>query len=117
MTSPVGSPLSHRLRELQTALVAISPVVALLVPAQWIERHPPPCLFTTVTGVRCPGCGMTRAVSCALHGRLRDAVRYNPLVVVVLPLAAFEWVQFIRQAIKVFNWPNLRRYVRNLGPT
>ncbi len=42
---------------------------------------------------------MTRAVSCAVHGRLRDALRYNPLVVVVLPLAVFEWLQFMRRAI------------------
>jgi hypothetical protein len=27
-------------------------------------------------------------------------MRYNPLVVVVLPLAAFEWLQFMRGAVK-----------------
>lgn len=84
---------------LLTLLVAALPVLALLVPTRWIERHPVPCLFTAVLGVRCPGCGMTRAVSCAVHGRLGDAMRYNPLVALVLPLATFEWLRFMRGAI------------------
>lgn len=82
---------------------AVLPLLVLLIPTRWIERHPVPCLFTAVLGVRCPGCGMTRAISCAVHGRLRDAVSYNPLVVLVLPLAAFEWLQFMRGAIKDFT--------------
>jgi hypothetical protein len=100
MRSPAGSPLSQRLQELLTALVAVLPLVALLIPTRLIERHPAPCLFTALAGVRCPGCGMTRAVSCAIHGRFRDAIHYNPLVVIVLPLAAFEWLQFMRRATK-----------------
>ncbi len=92
MSVPVGS---QRLRGVVTALVAVLPLLALLVPTRWIERHPVPCLFTAVFGIRCPGCGMTRAVSCAAHGRFKDAFHYNPLVVVVLPLAIVEWLRFV----------------------
>lgn len=91
---------TQRVRVLLALLLAILPLLALLVPTRWIERHPLPCLFTAVVGVRCPGCGMTRAISCVAHGRFRDAVRYNPLVVLVLPLAALEWVKFMRGAIR-----------------
>jgi len=69
------------------------PLAFLLIPTRWLEAHPAPCLFRAVFGVRCPGCGMTRAASCALHGRLRDAWRYNPLIVIVLPLLAYEWLR------------------------
>lgn len=49
---------------------------------------------------------MTRAVSCAVHGRLGDAMRYNPLVLLVLPLAAFEWFMCVRGAVKDFAAAN-----------
>jgi Protein of unknown function (DUF2752) len=49
---------------------------------------------------------MTRAVSCAIHGRLRSAVRYNPLVVIVLPLAAYEGFRFVREAVYDFTSAN-----------
>ncbi len=80
-------------------LIGAAPLLVLLVPTRWIEQHPVPCVFTTVLGVRCPGCGMTRAVSCAVHGRLQDAMRYNPLVALVLPLAAFEWLRYMHGII------------------
>jgi hypothetical protein len=96
----------QRTRAPLTLLPYVLPLLVLLIPTRWIERHPVPCLFTAVLGVRCPGCGMTRAVSCAMHGRFKDAMRYNPLVVLVLPLAAFEWLQFMREAINDFTAAN-----------
>lgn len=93
----------------QTIVVAMLPLAVMVVPSRWIERHPVPCLFSKVLGVRCPGCGMTRAVSCAFHGRFRDAVRYNPLVVLVLPLAAIEWLRFVGGAIGMHRVANLIR--------
>lgn len=100
MSGTTPSSLARRLRVSQAVFVAILPVVVLLVPSRWVERHHPPCLFSAVFGVRCPGCGMTRAVSCAAHGRLREALRYNPLVVLVLPLAVGAWLGFARDTVR-----------------
>lgn len=38
------------------------------------------CMFHTLTGLDCPGCGMTRAAYALLHGRFVQAVRYNPFI-------------------------------------
>ena len=38
------------------------------------------CLFHTVTGLYCPGCGGTRAVRTLLKGDYRMSVQYHPLV-------------------------------------
>ena len=46
----------------------------------------PSCAFHEVTGLYCPGCGSTRALYYLLHGELREALRYNALFVLVLPL-------------------------------
>ena len=36
-----------------------------------------PCLFYRFTGLRCPGCGVTDLCLALLHGRYREALRYN----------------------------------------
>lgn len=40
-----------------------------------------PCIFHTVTGLYCPGCGGTRAVLALLHGKIGQALYYHPFVV------------------------------------
>src|SRR4051794_38488830 len=51
----------------------------------------PPCVFHLVTGLHCPGCGATRCVYSLVHGDLRQAAAYNPLLLVILPFLA-GWI-------------------------
>lgn len=48
----------------------------------------PRCMFHRLTGLDCPGCGMTRATHAALHGSFGDAFALNPLGVLVMPVVA-----------------------------
>lgn len=52
------------------------------------DRFPfwPPCVFHQLTGLQCPGCGGTRAVAALLHGHLREALHFNALLIVLLPV-------------------------------
>ena len=50
----------------------------------------PRCIFHTVTGLDCPGCGSQRAASALLHGHLLDALNFNLLFVAVLPFVAYS---------------------------
>ncbi|HSA93803.1 MAG TPA: DUF2752 domain-containing protein [Terriglobales bacterium] len=43
------------------------------------------CLFRILSGLPCPGCGMTRALSSLLHGDGAAAFFYHPFVFAVLP--------------------------------
>jgi hypothetical protein len=52
----------------------------------------PRCMFHELTGLHCPGCGSTRAAHALVHGRLLEALRFNPLLVVGLPLVALAMV-------------------------
>lgn len=45
------------------------------------------CLFHNVTGLPCPGCGMTRSVVCCCHLRFTDSIAYHPLGPIV-----FVWL-------------------------
>jgi len=81
----------------QTGLVAMA-VLAGLVGAAWIFAIDPSgspwyprCGLHWLTGLHCPGCGCLRAAHALLHGRLADALAFNPLFVVAVPLAAIAW--------------------------
>ena len=47
----------------------------------------PKCLFKSVTGLSCPGCGAQRATHELLHFNLKSAFAYNALLVVSIPYA------------------------------
>jgi hypothetical protein len=51
----------------------------------------PLCAFHWLTGLHCPGCGCLRATHALLHGQFADALAFNPLFVVGVPLAALVW--------------------------
>lgn len=46
----------------------------------------PPCVFRTLTGFYCPGCGGTRAVLELLHGNLFHSFYYHPIVLYTVVL-------------------------------
>lgn len=69
------------------------PIVFCMIPTSWFESRRSLCLIYNLFGVRCPGCGMTKALSCAVHGDFKQALRYNPLVMVVLPLLCYAWLR------------------------
>lgn len=62
-------------------------VLASISPEQ-IEAWPIICPYRRFLGFECVGCGLTRATSLALHGRIDNAVALNALIVLVLPILA-----------------------------
>jgi hypothetical protein len=54
-------------------------------------------MLHTSTGLFCPGCGALRSLHQLLHGHLAAALRFNPLLVLSLPFAAFFFLRCARQ--------------------
>ena len=46
------------------------------------------CTFHALTGLDCPGCGMTRAAYLLMHGHPGLALQQNPFIVVI-PVVAY----------------------------
>lgn len=56
----------------------------------WLSEtgHGIPCIFHAVTGLQCPGCGVTRMLSALLHGDWRGAWESNAAVLTLSPVLA-----------------------------
>lgn len=98
--------MRNRMRNLirLTAPALIAGAVLLLLAALGLGV---PCLFFAVTGLYCPGCGVSRMLLSLLRLDFSAAFRYNPAVMTALPFLA---VLFLSMGI---------RYVRTgkLSPT
>jgi hypothetical protein len=87
---------------------------ALALVAGWVVYTYPPaasawyprCVFHSLTGLDCPGCGGTRALHQLLHGHVGEAFKLNPLLFVLLIVAFFAAPAFWRgETPKFFEKP------------
>jgi hypothetical protein len=79
-----------RLDPFVVGLPATALVVALWDPAR--NGGPPLCPFRGLTGVPCPGCGLTRAAGAFFRGRIGDALQVHPLIPLVIVQLLAVWL-------------------------
>ncbi len=58
------------------------------------------CPLALVFGLPCPGCGLTRALGLATHGRFAEAFQYHPLWPALLAYFVFLWVYQMVEVVK-----------------
>jgi len=51
-----------------------------------------PCIFNKITGLFCPGCGMSRAVHSIFKFNFNQAIRYNGLILIIPPMLVFYYL-------------------------
>jgi len=112
---PKINPSRRPLLVLGAALAGIAAVIFFFNPAT--AGIYPACQFHRLTGLNCPGCGMTRAAYALLHGKFLAALRDNALFVLAVAGVAgrggwLKWKQWRGRArgeflpVKYF-WPLL----------
>ena len=89
-------------RKIRIALVFCAGAVCA-VGAFYLYHHNPysyplPCIFHLLTGLYCPGCGAGRACYSLLHLRFKDALSYNPLMTLLIPLICLYIM------VRVIDW-------------
>src|SRR5467141_3420786 len=69
----------------------------------------PLCPVFRYLHVYCPGCGATRALAALLHARVAEALHYNALAVLLVPvlLAYFAVAYWKARRDEVFTWPRV----------
>lgn len=70
-----------------------------------------PCVFYTLTGLKCPGCGVTRMALCLLRFDFVGVWQQNPVILCLLPLgaavAADVAVRYVRSGVSLpHKWAN-----------
>ena len=70
------------------ALVAMGGAAVLFFFNPSTHSFYPTCTFHRLTGLNCPGCGMTRALYALLHGEVKTALRDNALLVIGMAVFA-----------------------------
>lgn len=81
-----------RLKTVKTRTAIIAVIVSAAAIAVLFIFNPtqvnfyPPCIFHSLTGLYCPGCGTARALHQLLHGNIRAALSYNLLTMASLPI-------------------------------
>ncbi len=74
------------------------------------DGSPTICGFATCTGVACPGCGMTRAADHLIRGNLTEALRYHPLVLLMVAELLGAWTIWAAHQAGWIRWQH-RRWV------
>ena len=109
MTNP-----TQRRRRANIALAAVVSAVGAM--AAMLSRFPPEtntfyprCPFYALTGLLCPGCGATRALAALVHGHLAEAMHWNGLIVLLLPvLAMYGAIAYCRAVGSIgAAWPRV----------
>ena len=75
-------------REFRFAISAAAALVLIVfaaVPQSTWASMPAVCVLRNIAGVECLGCGMTRALSHAMHGDVQAALASNAGIAAVLP--------------------------------
>ncbi len=68
----------------------------------------PKCIFHSITGLYCPGCGTQRAVVSLLHSDIAAALHNNLLAMVALPFLLYSAIIF---CLNIFNKNQLTRKI------
>lgn len=69
-------------------LATVLPILVIIYFFSFYSNQNPfaiKCIFHSVTGLWCPGCGGQRAFSLFVHGHILDALRHN----ILLPFALY----------------------------
>ena len=103
--SPAASRLGTR------SLFAIPFVVAIaLATIAPSDGSPTICGFANCTGVACPGCGLTRAAGQLIRGNLTEALRYHPLILLIVAELLGAWTIWAAHQAGWIRWKH-RRWV------
>jgi len=67
-----------------------------------------PCVFFELTGIYCPGCGATRAITSLIKLNFYQALRYNMLIIILLVFSiiyyAYKYILKSEKKLPNYIW-------------
>ena len=74
-----------RIKKIKNEIFFIFLLLTLYILSEVLNFSLLKCIFHEITGLHCPGCGVTRMISSILRLDFYQAFRYNPLVFILSP--------------------------------
>jgi hypothetical protein len=109
--SCIREPFNASTRQRARALISVGITLAGLVFLRLFNPVTsgfyPPCLFHSLTGLYCPGCGATRALYQMVHGHPASAFAMNPLFVILLPIIVYTFFSYALLGIRGRGLPKV----------
>jgi hypothetical protein len=88
--------------------VTLAGLGVVLLAGRAVSIHAPPCPLRSLTGVPCPGCGMTRTADAVISGQVGEALATDAAAVLLLVaigvLAAVHLVRVVLQRQAPPRW-------------
>jgi Protein of unknown function (DUF2752) len=111
-----GLPLRRRETTVIAAVVGVGALVTARVigPAE-VEGGPVLCPFRLLTGLPCPGCGLTRSWVYLAHGQWQDAWAANPFGIVSMLAVAVLVIAVAVAALRRTPLPDVGRLLSSRG--
>jgi hypothetical protein len=81
-------PGAKRARLVGQSALGLVGLGTVLIAARTVSLHAPACPLRALTGIPCPGCGMTRLADAVAHGRWGEAAGADLAGVAILGLMA-----------------------------
>lgn len=88
-------------------------VIAVLLLGFYLNFNPtqhdffPKCMFHSLTGLHCPGCGSQRAVHAILNGDILSGLRHNILIIFAILVLGYQAFRLILAHYYPQNTTNL----------
>lgn len=96
----MNSQKSNRIKRvalLATLFIIIGIIYAVVVD---LLKFGIPCVFNMLTGVKCPGCGITRSLISLLHFQIYDSLKYNALTFFIIAYISLVFINTSKVYIK-----------------
>ncbi len=81
-------------------LLILIPITLLILPANFFDNGKSVCLSVMLFDIECYGFGITRAIMHLIHFDLEEALYFNSLSFIVLPILIYTWQDILRGIIK-----------------
>ncbi|MDF2191954.1 DUF2752 domain-containing protein [Paraflavitalea sp. CAU 1676] len=84
------------------AFLVITPIVLLILPADFFDQGESVCLSKVIFDVECFACGLTRACMHLIHLEFEEAFAYHMFSFIAFPALAAYWVYWFLKERKAF---------------
>lgn len=99
----------------KSLIIIIILVIMAIMGLFLVKNHNPeeesffiPCMFNKLTGLKCPGCGITRAMHYLVNGNIKKAIWYNIMLVpgaFILLYSSYRYIRYIVKNEEIINKP------------